>query len=34
MATMNFSLPYQMKAFVEAQTKGGKYAIPLIMSAT
>jgi antitoxin ParD1/3/4 len=26
MATMNISLPDQMKAFVEAQTEGGKYA--------
>lgn len=26
MATMNISLPDQMKAFVEAQSKDGKYA--------
>jgi len=26
MATMNISLPDQMKAFVEAQAEGGKYA--------
>ncbi len=26
MATMNISLPDQMKAWVEAQTEGGKYA--------
>lgn len=26
MATMNISLPAQMKAFVEAQTKDGRYA--------